>query len=46
MVDVVANNPSMVVFLAGIGLCAYVVDKANRGSFSIGWDGLSVNFEK
>jgi hypothetical protein len=36
----------LVIWLTGVGLCAYVFNGSKRGGFSLGLDGLSYNYEK
>ncbi len=41
-----AANPAAFILAAGIGLCAYVFSGSKRGNFSIGLNGISINYEK
>lgn len=46
VLETIAANPQVLILLAGVGLCAYVFSGSKRGNFSIGFDGISINFEK
>ena len=44
--DWIKEITPLVIWLTGVGLCAYVFNGSKSGGVSLGLDGLSYNYEK